>query len=90
MAPFGEMPLQQINYAQTPVGDVVSAANVVHFDAEFLSRSARRYQTIERVVNGTFSMQKEWMLSRGMPWNEEEVGEPSSARSVWLTITVCG
>lgn len=22
-------------------------------------------------------MQKEWMLSRGLPWNEEEVSEPS-------------
>lgn len=43
--------------------DYVCGANIV-----------RRYQTIERVVNGTFSMQKEWMLSRGMPWNEEEVG----------------
>ncbi|CAM9251274.1 unnamed protein product [Laminaria digitata] len=30
------------------------------------------YQTVERVVNGTFSMQKEWMLSQGMPWDEQE------------------
>lgn len=51
--------------------DGMSAANIV-----------RRYQTIERVVNGTFSMQKEWMLSRGMPWNEQEVGAPSPPCSV--------
>lgn len=36
---------------------------------------ARRYQTIERVVNGTFSMQQEWMLSQGMQWwDEQEAG----------------
>lgn len=32
-----------------------------------------RYQTVARVVNGTFSMQKEWAKSRGMPWDEQEV-----------------
>lgn len=59
------------------LGDYMSAANIV-----------RRYQTIERVVNGTFSMQKEWMLSRGMPWNEEEVGAPSPAWSLCCTTAV--
>lgn len=39
----------------------------------------RRYQTIERVVNGTFNMQKEWMLRQEMPWDEEEVKSQRSA-----------
>eukprot|EP00611_Tribonema_gayanum_P006536 TRINITY_DN157_c1_g1_i9.p1 TRINITY_DN157_c1_g1~~TRINITY_DN157_c1_g1_i9.p1 ORF type:complete len:795 (-),score=255.79 TRINITY_DN157_c1_g1_i9:636-3020(-) len=29
------------------------------------------YQTVQRVVNGTFSMQKEWMLTGGLPWSED-------------------
>ncbi|CAM9954748.1 unnamed protein product, partial [Discosporangium mesarthrocarpum] len=33
------------------------------------------YQTVERVVNGTFSMQKEWVLRRGLLWDEAEAQE---------------
>eukprot|EP00948_MAST-09A_sp_MAST-9A-sp1_P000458 g458.t1 len=29
-------------------------------------------QTIERVVNGTFSMQKEWIKKNNLPWDEEK------------------
>ncbi|KAG5183145.1 hypothetical protein JKP88DRAFT_256442 [Tribonema minus] len=28
------------------------------------------HHTLERVVNGCFSMQKAWMLSQGLPWDE--------------------
>jgi ribonucleoside-triphosphate reductase (thioredoxin) len=33
------------------------------------------YQTVERVVNGTYSLQKEWMLKTGMPWDEASAQE---------------
>jgi ribonucleoside-triphosphate reductase (thioredoxin) len=33
------------------------------------------YQTVERVVNGTYSLQKEWMLKTGMPWDEVSAQE---------------
>ena len=46
----------------------------------------RRYQTVERVVNGTFSMQKEWMLSQGMPWDEQEVNSRLSTNSGGYTV----
>ncbi|CAN0113023.1 unnamed protein product [Heterosigma akashiwo] len=29
------------------------------------------FQTVERVVNGTFNMQKGWLLSQSIPWNED-------------------
>ena len=29
------------------------------------------HETVERVVNGTFSMQKRWTKSSGLPWNED-------------------
>src|SRR5580698_8153580 len=28
------------------------------------------YETIERVINGTYSMQKEWINSRGLGWDD--------------------
>ena len=31
----------------------------------------RWFETVERVVNGTFSMQKEWLLSQRLEWDEE-------------------
>lgn len=55
-----------------PILTSVFAAVTVNALMKYLTLT-RRYQTIERVVNGTFSMQKEWMLSTGMPWDEEEV-----------------
>lgn len=30
------------------------------------------YETVERVVNGTYNMQKEWMISQNLGWNELE------------------
>ena len=31
----------------------------------------RWFETVERVVNGTFSMQKEWLLNQRLEWDEE-------------------
>ncbi len=28
------------------------------------------FQTVERVVNGTFNMQRRWMFARQLPWND--------------------
>ncbi|OWZ09177.1 Ribonucleoside-triphosphate reductase, adenosylcobalamin-dependent [Phytophthora megakarya] len=33
----------------------------------------RWFETIERVINGTFNMQKKWLQQLGQPWNEEEM-----------------
>ncbi|KAG2782206.1 putative adenosylcobalamin-dependent ribonucleoside-triphosphate reductase [Phytophthora cactorum] len=33
----------------------------------------RWFETIERVINGTFNMQKKWSQQLGQPWNEEEI-----------------
>ncbi|KAG1705191.1 hypothetical protein DVH05_004124 [Phytophthora capsici] len=33
----------------------------------------RWFETIERVINGTFNMQKKWLQQLGQSWNEEEV-----------------
>ncbi|ETL87171.1 ribonucleoside-triphosphate reductase, adenosylcobalamin-dependent [Phytophthora nicotianae] len=33
----------------------------------------RWFETIERVINGTFNMQKKWLLQLGRPWDEEEM-----------------
>eukprot|EP00298_Acanthocystis_sp_HF-20_P013618 c20439_g1_i1.p1 GENE.c20439_g1_i1~~c20439_g1_i1.p1 ORF type:complete len:692 (+),score=282.87 c20439_g1_i1:30-2105(+) len=35
--------------------------------------------TVERVVNGTFSLQKDWMLSNNLPWDEKSSQELSQA-----------
>jgi len=29
------------------------------------------FQTVERVVNGTFTLQKQWLAQSGLPWHEE-------------------
>ena len=29
------------------------------------------FETVERVVNGTYNMQKRWVLDRGLPWNDQ-------------------
>ncbi|RLN80359.1 hypothetical protein BBJ28_00012612 [Nothophytophthora sp. Chile5] len=33
----------------------------------------RWFETVERVVNGTFNMQKKWLQQLGQPWNEQEM-----------------
>lgn len=33
--------------------------------------SEKWFQTVERVVNGTFSIQKQWLQQNKLPWNEE-------------------
>ena len=35
----------------------------------------RWFETIERVVNGTYSMQKRWVIARGLPWSEHKAIE---------------
>lgn len=30
------------------------------------------FETVERVVNGTYNMQKRWVIERGLPWNEHK------------------
>ncbi|KAH7470670.1 hypothetical protein KRP22_001330 [Phytophthora ramorum] len=31
------------------------------------------FETVERVINGTFNMQKKWLQQLGQPWNEDEM-----------------
>ena len=33
------------------------------------------FETVERVVNGTYNMQKRWVLERGLPWSEHKAQE---------------
>lgn len=33
------------------------------------------FETVERVVNGTYTMQKRWVLERGLPWNDHKALE---------------
>ncbi|CAN0292085.1 unnamed protein product [Ectocarpus sp. 6 AP-2014] len=54
------------------LGELVYQRTYARYLGEDTDDREQWYQTIERVVNGTFSMQKEWMLSRGMRWDEEE------------------
>ncbi|KAF4029630.1 Ribonucleotide reductase alpha domain [Phytophthora infestans] len=35
----------------------------------------RWFETIERVINGTFNMQKKWLQQLGRPWDEEEMNQ---------------
>ncbi|KAJ1957754.1 hypothetical protein GGI12_004935, partial [Dipsacomyces acuminosporus] len=37
------------------------------------------HETIERVVNGTFNIQKEWMRANGLPWNEQDRQQKAQA-----------
>lgn len=30
------------------------------------------FETVERVVNGTYNMQKRWVIERGLPWSEHK------------------
>ncbi len=32
--------------------------------------SEQWHQTVERVVNGTFSMQRTWVVGQGLPWDQ--------------------
>ena len=32
----------------------------------------RWFETVERVVNGTYTLQKRWVLERGLPWDEHK------------------
>ncbi|CAN0319627.1 unnamed protein product [Ectocarpus sp. 6 AP-2014] len=54
------------------LGELVYQRTYARYLGEDTDDREQWYQTIERVVNGTFSMQKEWMLSRGMRWDEQE------------------
>ncbi|CAM9105430.1 unnamed protein product, partial [Ectocarpus fasciculatus] len=54
------------------LGELVYQRTYARYLGEDTDDREQWYQTIERVVNGTFSMQKEWMFSQGMRWDEQE------------------
>ncbi|CAM9786098.1 unnamed protein product, partial [Ectocarpus sp. 12 AP-2014] len=54
------------------LGELVYQRTYARYLGEDTDDREQWYQTVERVVNGTFSMQKEWMLTRGMRWDEQE------------------
>src|SRR5579871_5205755 len=38
-------------------------------------RNERWHETVERVVNGTFNLQKRWRYKQGLNWNESQCQE---------------
>ena len=63
VAPFGFNGLGEIVYLRTysrPISD------------NGAERNERWYETVERVVNGTYNMQKRWIQERGLSWDDEK------------------
>lgn len=62
-APFGFNGLGEIVYLRTysrPISD------------KGTKRNERWYETVERVVNGTYNLQKRWIQERGLSWDDEK------------------
>ncbi len=43
------------------------------------------HQTIERVVNGTFNMQRTWMVGQGLPWDSGQAQAQAQVLFVFST-----
>ena len=73
--PFGFNGLGEVVYQRTYARVVPSRG------AESEERLELWYETVERVVNGTFDMQKNWIESQGLVWDDSRA--QSSARRMY-------